>query len=93
MSSLPLLLPLASRLRRINTVLHPGVHRRQGAVLAGASAVFALVFVVLIGQTLRILLGDSAALVWLGWAAISSVLGAASALVLASCRRLERSIV
>jgi len=37
--------------------------------------------------------GDSAALAWLLWALISSMLGAGSALVLASRRRLERSFV
>jgi hypothetical protein len=93
LSALPCPLPLADLLSRTNTLLNAEVDRRQGAVLAGASAVFALAFVLLIGQTLRILVGDSAALVWLAWGAISSVLGAASALVLSSCRRPERSIV
>jgi len=47
----------------------------------------------LIGQTLRILEGDSAALVWLAWAFVSSILGTAAALALAARRRLERSTV
>ena len=47
----------------------------------------------LMGQMLRMLVGDAAALAWLVWASISSVLGTASALVLASRRRLERRIV
>jgi hypothetical protein len=52
-----------------------------------------LLFVLLLGQTLRIVAGDTIALVWLVWASISSVLGAVSALVLAPRRRLERSII
>jgi hypothetical protein len=47
----------------------------------------------LIGQILRMLVGDSAALVWLTWVVISSILGAASALMLASRRRLERRTI
>jgi hypothetical protein len=93
LSALPCPLPLAALLSRTNSLVNAEVDRRQGAALAGASAVFAFAFLLLIGQTLRILLGDSAALVWLAWAAISSVMGTASALVLAARRRLERSVV
>jgi hypothetical protein len=91
--ALPCPLPPADLLRRTSTLLAGEADRREGAVFAGAAAIFACAFVLLFGQTLRILVGDSAALVWLAWASISSVLGAASALVLASRRRLERSIV
>jgi predicted anti-sigma-YlaC factor YlaD len=93
LSALPCPLPLPDLLRRTNALVAAEVDRRQGAALAGATAVFACVFVLLTGQALRTLAGDSAALAWLGWALISSVLGAASAVVLASRRRLERSIV
>ena len=58
-----------------------------------AAAIFAFVFVLLIGQTLRILEGDSAAMVWLAWAFVSSMLGTAAALALAARRRLERSTI
>ena len=92
LSALPCPLPLADLLSRTNALVAAEVDRRQGAAFAGAAAVFALTFVLLMGQTLRILMGDSAAVVWLLWAVISSVLGAASALVLVS-RRLERSTV
>jgi len=93
LSALPCPLPLADLLRRTNSLVAAEVDRRQGAVFAGAAAIFACAFVLLIGQTLRTLVGDSAALAWLLWAVVSSVLGAASALLLASRRRLERSIV
>jgi hypothetical protein len=93
LSALPCPLPLADLLRRTNALVVAEVDRRQGAVFAGGAAVFALAFVLIVGQTLRTLLGDSAALAWLVWAIVSSVLGTASALLLASRRRLERSIV
>jgi hypothetical protein len=91
LSALPCPLPLPDLLRRTNTLVAAELDRRQGAAFAAAAAVFALVFVLLIGQTLRMVAGDTAALVWLLWAVISSVFGAASALVLAPRRRLERS--
>ncbi len=93
LSALPCPLPLADLLRRTNTLVAAEVDRRQGAAFAGAAAIFALAFVLLIGQTLRMVAGDSAALAWLVWAVISSMLGTASAIVLASRRRLERRIV
>ena len=93
LSALPCPLPLADLLRRTNSLVAAELDRRQGAAFAAAAAIFALVFVLLIGQTLRMVAGDTAALVWLLWAVITSVFGAASALVLASRRRLERSIV
>ncbi|MGD0776820.1 MAG: hypothetical protein ABSC05_28720 [Candidatus Solibacter sp.] len=93
LSALPCPLPLADLMRRTNALVNAEVDRRQGAAFAGATAVFACVFVLAIGQTLRTMVGDSAALGWLAWALISSALGAASAVVLGSRRRLERSIV
>ena len=93
LAALPCPLPLPDLLRRTNSLVAAELDRRHGAVLAGAAAVFAFTFVLLVGLTLRTLVGNSAALAWFGWALISSVLGAASALVLASRRRLERSIV
>jgi predicted anti-sigma-YlaC factor YlaD len=90
---LPALQPPAYLLARTTALMAAEADRRQGAVLAGGTAIFALLFVLLLGQTLRIVAGDTIALVWLVWASISSVLGAVSALVLAPRRRLERSII
>jgi anti-sigma factor RsiW len=92
LSALPAPPPPADLVRRTTALMAAEADRRQGAVFACGAAIFACVFVLLTSQTLRILIGESAALVWLVWALISSVLGAASALVLAS-RRLERSTI
>jgi hypothetical protein len=93
LSALPCPLPLPDLLRRTNSLVAAELDRRQGAAFAGGAAIFAFVFVLLICQTLRMVAGDTAALAWLLWAVISSVFGAASALVLAPRRRPERSIV
>jgi len=93
LSALPCPLPLPDLLRRTNSLVAAEVDRRQGAAFAGAAAIFACVFVLLMGETLRMVAGNTAVLVWLAWALVSSVLGAASALMLASRRRSERSIV
>jgi predicted anti-sigma-YlaC factor YlaD len=93
LSALPAPQPPDYLLARTTALLAAEADRRQGELFAAAVAAFALVFVLLTGQALRVLVGDSAALAWLAWAAISSVMGTASALVLASRRRLERSIV
>jgi predicted anti-sigma-YlaC factor YlaD len=93
LSELPAPHPPAYLVSRTAMLLAAEADRRQGAVFAGIASIFALVFVLLIGLTLRIVAGNTAALVWLIWAVITSMLGAASALVLASRRRLERSIV
>jgi hypothetical protein len=85
--------PPAWLLTRTTALLAAEADRRQGAAFAAAAAVFACTFVLLGGAALRILAGNTAAVAWLGWALVTSVLGAASALVLASRRRLERSIV
>src|ERR1035438_8728797 len=76
LSALPCPLPLPDLLRRTNSLVNAELDRRQGATFAGAAAIFACVFVLLIGLTLRTLAGDTAALVWLGWALVSSWLGA-----------------
>ena len=93
LSALPAPPPPAYLLAHTTALLAAEADCRQGAAFAGGAAIFALVLVLLIGQTLRMVAGDAAALAWLLWAVISSVFGAASALVLASRRRLERSIV
>ena len=93
LSALPAPQPPAYLLARTTMLLAAEVDRRQGAAFAGAAAVFAFIFVLLIGQTLRMVAGNTAALIWLLWAVMSSVFGAASALVLAPRHRLERSIV
>jgi predicted anti-sigma-YlaC factor YlaD len=91
LTALPSPAPPADLVRRTSLLLAAESDRRQGAFLAAAAAISTFVFVLLIGQTLRILEGDSAAMVWLAWASISSILGAAAALALATRRRLERS--
>ena len=91
--ALPTPAPPAGLTVRTATLMVAEADRRQGARLAAASAIFACAFVLLIAQMLRVLAGDTAALAWLGWAFLTSVLGAASAAVLTSRRRLERSIV
>ena len=93
LSALPAPQPPAYLLARTTMLLAAEADRRQGAAFAGAAAIFAFIFVLLIGQTLRMVAGSTAALVWLIWAVITSILGAASALVLASRRRPERSTV
>ena len=68
--------------------------RRQGSYLAGGAAILVFVLVLSLGQTLRMTLGDQAAFVWMLGAGVSSLFGAAAALVLtAARRRLQRSIV
>ena len=93
LSALPAPLPPADLLRRTAGLMAAEADRRQGALLASGSAIFALIFVLLTAQVLRLLAGDSAALWWLLWAAITSLLGVASGLALASRRRLERSMI
>ncbi len=93
LSGMPAPQPPAYLVSRTTALVAAEADRRQGAVFAGGAAVFACVFVLLVGQMLRTVVSDDAALAWLVWASISSVLGAACALVLASRRRLERSIV
>jgi anti-sigma factor RsiW len=93
LSALPVPQPPADLVQRTSALMAAEADRRQGAIFAGAAAVFACAFVLLTGQILRMLAGDSAVLVWLSWVGISSILGAASALLLASRRRLERRIV
>jgi len=93
LSALPSPPPPADLVRRTSVLMAAEKDRRQGAFLAAAAAIFAFVFVLLIGQTLRILEGDSAAMVWLAWAFVSSMLGTAAALALAARRCLERSTI
>lgn len=93
LSELPAPQPPADLVRRTAVLLAAEADRRQGAILAGVAAILATIVVLLAGQTLRVLASDSVALVWFGWVLISSVLGASSALVLASRRRLERSTI
>jgi anti-sigma factor RsiW len=92
-SALPVPHPPADLVRRTSELMAAEADRREGAIFAGAAAVFACVCVLLTAQILRMLAGDSAVLVWLVWVGISSILGTASALLLASRRRLERRIV
>lgn len=93
LAALPAPQPPAYLLGRTSALLAAQTDRRQGALLAGGSAIFALIFVLLTGQVLLLLAGDSAALWWLLWAAITSLLGVASGLALAARRRLERSMI
>lgn len=91
LSALPAPEPPAYLLARTSALAAAEADRRQGAILACGSAIFACVFVLLVGEVLRRLAGDSVALAWLLSALISSVFGAVSAVVLVSRRRLERS--
>jgi hypothetical protein len=92
LSALPCPLPPADLLRRTSTLLAAEADRRQGAVFAGSAAIFAFAFVLLMGQTLRVLVGDSAALAWLLWALVSCVLAPLQPWCWPRAR-LERSIV
>ena len=92
LGALPVPEPPAGLVARTVVRLAAEADRRQGFAMAGWTAVFACVFVVVVGQTLRLLAGGSAALTWLAWALVSSVLGGTSVLVLLSRRRPERSI-
>jgi len=68
--------------------------RRQASYFAAGASILVFVLALAIGQTLRMLLGDEAAFVWVIVATVSSLFGAAAALVLtAARRRFERSIV
>jgi predicted anti-sigma-YlaC factor YlaD len=93
LSALPVPQPSADLVRRTAALLAAEADRREGAIFAGAAAIFACACVLLTAQILRMLAGDSAVLLWLVWVGISSVLGTASAMLLASRRRLERRIV
>jgi anti-sigma factor RsiW len=93
LAALPPPHPPADLVRRTSVMLAAESDRRQGAFLAGVAAISTFVLVLLIGQTLRILEGDSAAMIWLAWASIPSILGAAAALALATRRSLERSTI
>ena len=93
LSALPAPQPPADLVQRTAALLTAEADRRQGAIFAGAAGIFACACVLLIAQILRMLAGDTAALVWLVWVGISSVLGTASAMLLASRRRLERRFV
>jgi predicted anti-sigma-YlaC factor YlaD len=93
LSALPVPQPPADLVRRTNALLAAEADRREGSIFAGAAAIFACACVLLTAQILRMLAGDSALLVWLVWVGISSVLGTASAMLLAPHRRFERRIV
>ena len=93
LSALPVPHPPADLVRRTSALLAAESDRREGAIFAGAAAIFACVCVLLTAQILRMLAGDSAVLLWFVWVGISSVLGTASALLLASRRRFERRFV
>lgn len=91
--ALPAPAPPAYLVTRTAALMATERDRREGAVAAGVVAVFGFVFVLTVGQMLRVFLGDSVALGWIVFAVISSVFGAAAGLVLGSRRGMERSIV
>jgi anti-sigma factor RsiW len=93
LSALPVPQAPADLVLRTSALMAAEADRREGSIFAGAAAIFACVCVLLTAQILRMLVGDSAVLLWLVWVGISSVLGTASAMLLASRRRLERRIV
>jgi anti-sigma factor RsiW len=86
--------PPAQLVARTAALMLMEADRRQGSYLAAGAAILVFVLVAALGQTLRMMLGDQAAYVWILCAVVSSLLGAAAALVLtASRRRCERRIV
>lgn len=94
MRSLPAPVPPAHLVSRTAALLLMEADRRQGSYLAGGAAILVFVLALAVGQTLRMILGDQAAYVWMIGATLSSLFGAAAALVLAAARRRsERSIV
>ena len=78
-------------LARTQAMVAAEADHREGARLAAAAALVTCVLLLGLAVTLRTLLGASGALAWLAWSLIPSVLGGASAIALASRRRLQRS--
>ena len=98
MRALPAPQPPDHLVTRTAALLLVEADRRQGSYFAAGAAILAFVLVLALGQTLRIILGnqlgDQAAVVWMIAATVSSLFGAAAALVLTASRRhSERSIV
>ena len=92
--SLPAPLPPPHLVSRTAALMLAEADRRQATYLASGAAILAFVMVLALGQALRMILGDQAAIVWLLCATASSLFGAAAALVLtAARRRFERSNV
>jgi hypothetical protein len=92
--ALPAPIPPAHLVTRTAALLLVDADRRQGSYFAGGAAVLMFVLILAMGQSLRLMLGDSAAYVWMVGAVASSLFGAAAALVLTVTRRRpERSIV
>jgi len=94
MRSLPAPLPPPHLVSRTTALMLAEVDRRQASYLAGGAAILAFLLALAVGQLLRMTLGDQAGWAWTICAAMSSLFGAAAALVLtAARRRFERSIV
>lgn len=102
MRALPVPNPPAGLVTRTATLMLIEADRRQGSLLAGGAAILVFVMVLTLAETLRITVGDRlgdgwgdrAAMVWMLYATLSSLFGAAAALVLtAARRRFERGLV
>ena len=92
--ALPVPQPPAHLVTRTAALVLMEADRRQGACFAAGAAILVFVLILAAGGTLRMLWGDSVALGWLLWAMLSSLFGAAAALVLTAGRRsLERRSV
>jgi predicted anti-sigma-YlaC factor YlaD len=89
--ALPCLPPPAGLLARTQARIAADADRREGARLAAVAAAFTGVLLLSLAIVLRAALGDSGVLVWFAWSSISSVLGGAAAIVLASRLRHQRS--
>jgi predicted anti-sigma-YlaC factor YlaD len=83
---LPVAPPPPGLLARTQAFVAADADRRQGARLAAAAAGFAAILLLSLAVVLPVL-------AWIGWITITSLLGAAAAIALASHRRLERSIL
>lgn len=89
--ALPCLPPPPGLLTRTQARIAADADRREGARLAAVAAAFTGILLLSLAVVLRAALGESGVLVWFAWSSISSVLGGAAAIVLASRRRLPRS--
>lgn len=79
--------PPADLLARTQARVAADAERREGARLATLAALFGGILLCSLAYILH-----AAVLVWLTWSLIPSVLGGAAALMLASRRRIERSV-
>jgi len=87
LAALPAPLPPPHLVGKTAMLLANEADRRQGARMACAAAAFGLISVIVTGQVLRLITGETAVLVWVAWALTTSLFGAASAILLKVARR------